>query len=158
MSILLIGLNHRTAPVEVREQLAEMRQERRPVTVQGMRTNVVGGTIGEGTGGVTEGLKRRVVLPLAAFAVNGLVAVLTSRPGRHAPHGLVHTVACLGPFVSFLVSAWAFLQLRGMPEETRFLSQRLFEWISSGSLTGAAAATCRTGLVRGGSAESLNRT
>jgi Tol biopolymer transport system component len=29
------------------------------------QTNVVGGAIGEGTGGVTEGLKRRVVLPLA---------------------------------------------------------------------------------------------
>src|SRR5687768_3861752 len=30
------------------------------------QTNVVGGMIGEGTGGVTEGLKRRVVLPLGA--------------------------------------------------------------------------------------------
>jgi WD40-like Beta Propeller Repeat len=30
------------------------------------QTNVVGGMVGEGTGGVTEGLKRRVVLPLAA--------------------------------------------------------------------------------------------
>lgn len=29
------------------------------------QTNVGGGMIGEGTGGVTEGLKRRVVLPLA---------------------------------------------------------------------------------------------
>ncbi len=29
------------------------------------QTNVVGGMIGEGTGGVTEGMKRRVVLPLA---------------------------------------------------------------------------------------------
>ena len=29
------------------------------------QTNVVGGMIGEGTGGVTEGLKRRVVMPLA---------------------------------------------------------------------------------------------
>ncbi len=29
------------------------------------QTNVVGGMLGEGTGGVTEGLKRRVVLPLA---------------------------------------------------------------------------------------------
>src|SRR5436190_12907221 len=29
------------------------------------QTNVVGGAIGEGTGGVTEGIKRRVVLPLA---------------------------------------------------------------------------------------------
>jgi Tol biopolymer transport system component len=29
------------------------------------QTNVVGGILGEGTGGVTEGLKRRVVLPLA---------------------------------------------------------------------------------------------
>src|SRR5690349_14828796 len=28
------------------------------------QTNVVGGEVGEGTGGVTEGLKRRVVLPL----------------------------------------------------------------------------------------------
>jgi len=72
--------------------------------------------------------------PLAAFAVNGGVAAWTSRPGRHAPHGLVHAVACLGPFVSFLVSGWAFLQLRGMPEESRFLSQRLYEWMSSGSL------------------------
>src|SRR5687767_12945474 len=29
------------------------------------QTNVIGGQIGEGTGGVTEGLKRRVVMPLA---------------------------------------------------------------------------------------------
>jgi hypothetical protein len=29
------------------------------------QTNVVGGTIDEGTGGVTEGMKRRVVLPMA---------------------------------------------------------------------------------------------
>ena len=29
------------------------------------QTNVVGGVLGEGTGGVTEGLQRRIVLPLA---------------------------------------------------------------------------------------------
>src|SRR5262245_56522733 len=29
------------------------------------QTNVIGGEIGEGTGGVTEGLRRRIVLPLA---------------------------------------------------------------------------------------------
>jgi len=42
---------------------------RQPVVLYGShadfeQTNVVGGEIGEGTGGVTEGLKRRVVLPL----------------------------------------------------------------------------------------------
>src|SRR4030095_9324744 len=42
---------------------------RQPVVLYGShadfeQTNVVGGEIGAGTGGVTEGLKRRVVLPL----------------------------------------------------------------------------------------------
>jgi Tol biopolymer transport system component len=43
---------------------------RQPIILYGshaefQQTNVIGGEIGEGTGGVTEGLKRRVVLPLA---------------------------------------------------------------------------------------------
>jgi hypothetical protein len=43
---------------------------RQPIVLYGspaafQQTNVIGGEIGEGTGGVTEGLKRRVVLPLA---------------------------------------------------------------------------------------------
>jgi len=43
---------------------------RQPIILYGshaefQQTNVIGGEVGEGTGGVTEGLKRRVVLPLA---------------------------------------------------------------------------------------------
>ncbi len=72
--------------------------------------------------------------PLAAFVVNGSVSLATSRPGRHAPHGLVHAVACLGPGIAFLVSVWTFWQLHGMPEGSRVLTQHVYEWISSGSL------------------------
>jgi NADH-quinone oxidoreductase subunit L len=74
------------------------------------------------------------VAPLAAFAVNAAVALATSRPGRHAPHGLVGAVACLGPFVSFLVSVAAFMQLRGHGEAERRITQTLYTWIASGSL------------------------
>jgi len=72
--------------------------------------------------------------PLATFVVVALIALWTSRPGRHAPHGLVGTLATLGPAVAFAVSVAAFLQLRAMPEESRFLQQTLFTWMSSGSL------------------------
>ena len=72
--------------------------------------------------------------PLLGFALIAVVALATSRPGRHAPHRFVHVVACAGPLLSFFVSVWAFFQLRGMPVESRYLSQRLFEWIASGSL------------------------
>ena len=72
--------------------------------------------------------------PLATFAIAALVALLTSRPGRHAPHALVGTIATLGPAVAFAASVAAFVQLRGMPEDARFLQQTLYTWIQSGSL------------------------
>jgi NADH-quinone oxidoreductase subunit L len=73
--------------------------------------------------------------PLAAFAVNATVALATSRPGRRVPRAFVGAVACLGPGVAFVVSVMAFLQLRGLPEHSRLLTQVLYRWLESGGLT-----------------------
>jgi NADH-quinone oxidoreductase subunit L len=72
--------------------------------------------------------------PLAGFAVNALIALATAPPGRSAPRGLVAAVACLAPAVSFAVAVQVFLQLRGLPEDGRRLTQTLYTWIASGSL------------------------
>jgi Tol biopolymer transport system component len=55
------------------------------------QTNVVGGEIGEGTGGVTEGLKRRVVLPLTG-ALKETDHVL----GHELVHAFQYDIARLG--------------------------------------------------------------
>ena len=50
------------------------------------QTNVVGGVLGEGTGGVTEALQRRIVLPLAGPLAAGLArAVDGDRLAREDP-------------------------------------------------------------------------
>jgi NADH-quinone oxidoreductase subunit L len=72
--------------------------------------------------------------PLATFAIAALVALATARPGGRAPHAFVGAIATLGPAIAFVVSVMAFLQLRGMPEDGRFLQQTLYTWIGSGSL------------------------
>jgi hypothetical protein len=54
------------------------------------QTNVVGGTIGEGTGGVTEGLKRRVVLPLA-----GTLAETDHVLGHELVHAFQYDISAL---------------------------------------------------------------
>jgi NADH-quinone oxidoreductase subunit L len=73
-------------------------------------------------------------LPLATFAIAAAIAVATSRPGRRAPHALVGIIATLGPAVAFEVSLVAFLKLRDLPVESRFLQQTLYTWMHSGSL------------------------
>jgi NADH-quinone oxidoreductase subunit L len=72
--------------------------------------------------------------PLAAFAINALIAVVTSRPGARAPRGLVGLVACAGPFVAFLGSLLVFIRLRELDPAARQIGQTLYTWISSGSL------------------------
>jgi hypothetical protein len=52
------------------------------------QTNVVGGMIGEGTGGVTEGMKRRVVLPLA-----GTLAETDHVLGHELVHAFQYDIA-----------------------------------------------------------------
>ncbi len=54
------------------------------------QTNVVGGMIGEGTGGVTEGLKRRVVLPLA-----GTLAETDHVLGHELVHAFQYDISAL---------------------------------------------------------------
>lgn len=54
------------------------------------QTNVVGGMIGEGTGGVTEGLKRRVVLPLA-----GTLAETDHVLGHELVHAFQYDISSL---------------------------------------------------------------
>ncbi len=56
------------------------------------QTNVVGGMIGEGTGGVTEGLKRRVVLPLA-----GALAETDHVLGHELVHAFQYDISARRP-------------------------------------------------------------
>ncbi len=65
------------------------------------------------------------LFPMLGAIVNGLF-------GKRLPKGLVHTIACGTMFLSFLVSVWGFLTLRGLPVTERVLVQKLFPWIVSG--------------------------
>ena len=76
------------------------------------------------------------LFPLVGFAINGLwYALSQSRPGGKAASaavtGGIASAAILG---SFVVSLQAFLQLRGMSEESRVIEQTLFSWIHAGDL------------------------
>ena len=71
--LLLVNLGTPDAPrpAQVRTYLREFRKQK-PVILYAndadfQQTNVIGGLIGQGTGGVTESLKERVVMPLTGL-------------------------------------------------------------------------------------------
>ncbi len=65
------------------------------------------------------------LLPLAGFLINGLFL-------RYMPRRFVSLIACGTVGLSFLVSLFLFLELKGLPAEFRVIRQVLFSWIPSG--------------------------
>ncbi len=81
------------------------------------QTNVIGGFIGEGTGGVTESLKGRVTLPLTgSYAELNHVLV----------HELVHA------FQFDMMSRYFLGQLGGRPQLPLWMMEGMAEWVSNG--------------------------
>ncbi|MDM7915961.1 MAG: proton-conducting transporter membrane subunit, partial [Candidatus Eisenbacteria bacterium] len=73
-------------------------------------------------------------LPLAGAILNGLLALGRAHRVEGPPRALVHLIACLAPGLAFAASVYGFLQLRGLPEGSRQLTQTLFTWIAADPL------------------------
>ncbi|HWP58787.1 MAG TPA: NADH-quinone oxidoreductase subunit L [Candidatus Acidoferrales bacterium] len=79
----------------------------------------------------TDFLRWIVFLPLIGAALNGVLgAAIQKRLGK----GAISILACAPVIVSFLLSVQAFLILKGLSPERRFLIDRLYTWIDLGSL------------------------
>ncbi len=79
----------------------------------------------------TDYLRWIVLLPLLGAALNGLLgAPLQKRIGKW----WVTLVACAPVVLSFALSVTAFMSLRDLPPEQRFLIDRVYSWLSLGSL------------------------
>ncbi len=68
------------------------------------------------------------ILPLVGFLINGLFL------GR-LPKAMVSIVGCASIGLSFVLSLLLFLELKGMPADSRVIEQILFTWIPSGTFT-----------------------
>ena len=66
------------------------------------------------------------LLPLIGFIINGLLL-------NRLPKSLVSLIACGSVGMSFIISVFAFLELKGMPDGARQMTQVLFSWIPAGS-------------------------
>ena len=79
----------------------------------------------------TDYLRWIVFLPLIGAIINGLVgAPLQKRFGK----GAISFIACTPVIVAFGLSLQAFLALKGLEPEHRFLIDRLYTWVNLGSL------------------------
>ena len=79
----------------------------------------------------TDYLRWIVLLPLLGAAVNGLLgATLQRRFGKW----VISLFACAPVLISFLLSLKVFLDLSGLNPEQRFLVDRLYSWLSLGTL------------------------
>ncbi len=79
----------------------------------------------------TDYLRWIVLLPLLGAAVNGLLgALLQKRVGKW----VISFFACAPVLLSFLLSFQAFLGLLALKPEERFLIDRLYPWLSLGTL------------------------
>ena len=79
----------------------------------------------------TDYLRWIVLLPLLGAALNGLLgAQLQKRIGKW----WVSLVACAPVVLSFVLSLAAFSSLRALQPEQRFLIDRVYSWLSLGSL------------------------
>lgn len=81
-------------------------------------------------------LKLIPLFPLLGFLVNGLwYALFQTRPGaKKASSVVAGGIASAAILGSFIVSLKVFLQLKGMPSESRVLEETLFSWIQVGDL------------------------
>ena len=79
----------------------------------------------------TDFLRWIVLLPLLGAAVNGLLgAILQKRVGKW----MISLFACAPLLISFLLSLQAFLHLLALKPEERFLIDRVYSWLSLGTL------------------------
>ena len=79
----------------------------------------------------TDYLRWIVFLPLIGAAINGLLgSTVQKRMGK----GTVALLACAPLILAFGLSVQAFLSLKGLNPEQRFLIDNLYTWISLGSL------------------------
>src|SRR4051812_10201975 len=79
----------------------------------------------------TEYLRWIVLLPLIGAALNGLLgAQLQKRIGKW----WISVVACAPVVVAFGISVAAFLQLKALAPEERFLIDHVYSWLNVGSL------------------------
>ncbi|MEK7782347.1 MAG: NADH-quinone oxidoreductase subunit L [Candidatus Binatota bacterium] len=79
----------------------------------------------------TDYLRWIVLLPLLGAAVNGLLgAILQKRVGKW----MISLFACAPVLISFLLSLQAFLHLLALKPEERFLIDRVYSWLSLGTL------------------------
>lgn len=79
----------------------------------------------------TDYLRWIVFLPLLGAAINGLLGAPVQRKiGKRA----ITILACAPVVISFLLSGKAFLDLLALKPEARFLIDRLYSWLSVGTL------------------------
>ncbi|MFN7915580.1 MAG: NADH-quinone oxidoreductase subunit L [Vicinamibacterales bacterium] len=68
------------------------------------------------------------LFPFLGFLVNASI-------GRRLSKSAAGLVACAAMVASFAVALTAVIQVAGLPEESRFISQTVFTWIASGDFT-----------------------
>jgi NADH-quinone oxidoreductase subunit L len=80
-------------------------------------------------------LKWIPLLPLIGFAINGVWYAFfqTGPKSKAAGAAIPGAIATLAIFGSFLISVRVFLQLKGMEEHARLVSESLFSWIRVGN-------------------------
>ena len=79
----------------------------------------------------TDYLRWIVLLPLIGAAVNGLLgAQLQKRLGKWS----ISVVACIPVVLAFCISVAAFLKLKALAPEERFLIDHVYSWLHVGSL------------------------
>ena len=66
------------------------------------------------------------IFPLLGFLINGLF-------NKKLPEKLVGVIGSGSVFISFILSAWSFIILTGLPEHARSIHSNWFDWIISGS-------------------------
>ena len=69
--------------------------------------------------------------PLAGFLLNSAIALAWARRRKGGAEIFPSLIGCLLPIASFVLSAWAFLTLRGMEEGVSLSSGPLFNWLST---------------------------
>ncbi|MCA9730081.1 MAG: hypothetical protein KC729_20525, partial [Candidatus Eisenbacteria bacterium] len=73
------------------------------------------------------------ILPLLGAALNGLLTLLTAHREDGPPKALSGWLGVATVAASFALTWRGFLQLRGLPEAERALTQTLYHWIPVGS-------------------------
>ena len=79
----------------------------------------------------TDFIRWIVFLPLLGAIVNGL---LGAKIQKSLGKGAIGVIACAPVIVAFVLSVNAFLTLKGLEPEKRFIIDNLYRWIDLGSL------------------------